>query len=222
MKNKLLYIAFSLIILSWVMVYASQSIEITKQTSTWVWSNSSNITFSIDSYTWSTKYINHNDDSEIIWNYFEWYYYDNYMWFFKLNWSADTTKNVKIISSTNKCVWGYWYKIWWYAYSNHYWLIDFDYNNDIFVYYCTIDNKLHWYAYLETIWFQNFEWIKIENISPANIAVNSNNPFFVNDSSMILLTDYKESNWELSVVDWEKKNIHYWDESIFYIFKPKK
>lgn len=217
--------SFVLIFIIWFFCISSAyglSINISWVTSTWTWSNNSIITF------WKSpnelNYVSIWDNSEIIWNYFEWYYYDRNFWYFKLNWSEDKTKNVKISWITNKCSWSYWYKLSWKAYSENIWYIDFAYNNSTFVYYCMDTKTLHWYAYSDIIWKQNFEWIWFNIVINWGISTNSNNDLFVNDSSMILFlnSDDLTQKQKKSINFWEKSSLEYWEERIFYIFKPKK
>lgn len=190
----------------WI-AYWALYFDISPQTSTSDWSNNSRIKFSY----WTggiTRYVTW-DNSTVLWNHFEGFYYNSVFWFFELDWSGDKNDNVRIVSSTDKCWTWYGYKIGWYAYSEYSGLIDFDYNNDVFVYYCENDQWLHWYAYLEHIWFQSFEWIKFAVI-PA-IAVNPNNTWtwlFVNDVS-----DINQLKWKY--ID----NLEDTNESIFYIIK---
>lgn len=114
----------------------------------------------------TTSYINKNNDSDTIGNYLRGYYYDTQLGFFRLDWNlTDTTKNVRIISSTDKCGTGYGYKFGGYAYGEAGGYIKFDYNNDIFVYYCESDKKLHGYAYSEHTGFQNFEGLSFEVVA---------------------------------------------------------
>lgn len=203
-------------------------LDLSTQNATSTWSNQSIISVS----TWSiTKYINENNDSETIWNYFEWYYYDTVFWFFKLDWSWTWSNNVRVVSSTYKCDSWYWYKLWWYAYSEYAGLIDFDYDNDIFVYYCEDDSELHWFAYSENNWFQNFDGIGLSNIviTTTNIPEmfqNSGDPFFVNNNTLLLENKYdiftNEVKWKITnIVNWELKNVDTWKETIFYVLKTK-
>ena len=194
------------------------------QLSSSTWSSSSEISFSTWSSTNSdTNYINAWDNSSIIWNYFNWYYYDSVLGFFKLNWSSDKSKNVHISNSTSRCSSGYWYKFSWYAYSTYYGFINFAYSNSIFVYYCESDKKLHWYAYSEHNWFQNFEDIWF-NIVPAvwGTIVNNSSSLFVNDITEIDNEDsfsWSSSNYDHETIGWDRINIEDTDESIFYIIK---
>lgn len=116
--------------------------------------------------TGTTSYINKDNDSDTIGNYLRGYYYDTQLGFFRLDWNlTDTTKNVRVISSTDKCGTGYGYKFGGYAYGEAGGYIKFDYNNDIFVYYCESDKKLHGYAYGEHTGFQNFEGLSFEVVA---------------------------------------------------------
>lgn len=214
------------IILLWFNLFYNQlalavtwDLDITTQNAINLGSNSSLISVS----TWSTtQYINENNDSETIWNSFSWYYYDSAFWFFKLNWSSTWSNNVRVVSSTDKCSSGYWYKIWWYAYSEYAWLIDFDFNNDIFVYYCESDSKLHWFAYSENNWFQNFDWIWLDLISVTTnipeIFQNNWDPFFVNNNTMLL---ENKNDIFTNAIQWQRNNVEVAKETIFYVLKQK-
>lgn len=224
----LVKISFVIIFSFWVVYWASQ-VNFTTQTSMWLWSNNSNISVSYPNGDTQgiTSYVNNGDNSSIIWNYFTWYYYDSILWFFRLDWSSNEKQNVRITGSTSKCTSGYWYKLWWYAYSQYQWYIDFDYNDDIFVYYCESDNVLHGYAYAQHIGFQNFEWIGFE-IVPILVQVSepeSSLEVFVNDTSLIAspsapIYDGGESmNTSTTIPSSLPNGIDVTRESIFYIIK---
>lgn len=162
------------------------------QSATGSGSNNSTVWFSTGgASTGTTSYINKNNDSDIISNYLRGYYYDTQFGFFKLDWNpTDTTKNVRIVSSTDKCGGGYGYKFAGYAYSEAAGFIKFDYSNDIFVYYCESDKRLHGYAYSEHIGFQNFEGLSFEIVALSQNVPNltfGSDPFFINNNSLILM-----------------------------------
>lgn len=197
--------------------------------STSSWSNWSIISFPQEtvSISWnlyySGYYVNKDNDSTIIWNYLKWYYYDDIYWFFKLDWDDTWNDNVKIIASTTKCQDWYWYKFSWFAAWidtwnwRDIWFIDFDYSNDIYVYYCENDKKLHWYAYSDDLWFQNFEWISLEVLNNQGVLIleKTDDTFFTNNFTDILSTSINNSDslqWDI----YDKEN---WKESIFYIIK---
>jgi len=158
-RNTLKYLAFS-IFPFFVLVAGNVFAEdisahvFSSQTASGTWSSSSKI--SVDS---NLEYINRWNNSSIIWNYFSWYYYDTILWFFETDWSSSLSENVRVVWSTPKCGTSYGYKLWGYAYSATYGFVDFDYNDDIYVYYCVGDSQLYWYSYSEQVWFQDFEWI---------------------------------------------------------------
>jgi len=168
-------------------------------------------------------YINKWNNSTIIWNYFEWYYYDSMLGFFQLDWSSNKEENVRVISATSKCPSSYGYKLWWHAYNESFWFIDFDYNNDIFVYYCEWDKQLHWYAYTKTLWFQNFEWVWFE-ITPNvwTIVENTSTWIFLNDTTAIETIQtytWSDSNFDYNSIWWDINEFDTTKESIFYIIK---
>lgn len=169
------------------------STDFSPQSATSSGSNGNTVWFSTGgSATGTTSYINKNNDSDTIGNYLRGYYYDTEFGFFRLDWNlTDTTKNVRIVSSTDKCGTGYGYKFAGYAYSEAAGYIKFDYNNDIFVYYCESDDKLHGYAYSQHIGFQSFEGLNFEVVALSQNSPISpffgNDPFFVNNTSIILM-----------------------------------
>lgn len=221
--NQVVFFSLLWIFTSSFVVFAADVFEtISYQSASWTGSNNSIIHFS---YFWEdTEYVNKWANISIIGNYFRGYYYDSILWYFKLDWSLDDpTKNVRIISSTTKCPSGYGYKLWWYAYSTYAGFMDFNYNNNIFVYYCESDESLHGYAYSKYGWFQSFEGIQFE-ILPWSWAttVLSWTGLFVNDTTDIWgestynwadsIPDYNNLGWDIFEYDDTK-------ESIFYIFK---
>ena len=122
--------------------------EFSPQVATSSGSSNSQVWFSTGgALTGTTSYINKDNDSDIIGNYFKGYYYDTVLGFFELDWSLDASQNVRIVSSTDKCSSGYGYKVAGYAYSTVAGFIQFDYSSDIYVYYCEVDKKLHGHAY---------------------------------------------------------------------------
>lgn len=218
------------------------------QKSTWTWSNSSAISFkdpSVLTWSWWTSlqedfkwyYVNRDNDSTIIGNYLRWYYYDTTYWFFKLDWSNNPNRNVRFVASVNLCGEWYGYKLSWYAkwvqtehnnWWSYIWFINFEYNTDIFVYYCESDKKLHWYAYSRDLWFQNFEWIWFEIRSellltedlPSIINNNNKNSLYVNDfSSINIEEDLNVPYLSWQYVQWDLFDLQKWKESIFYIIK---
>ncbi len=177
-------------------------------------STSSNMLGNTYFSTWwiDTKYYNKDTNSDVVWDYLWWYYYNKNYWFFQLDWSADKLQNVRIIWSTSKCSSWYWYRFDWYAQSKIGWLIDFGYNKDTYVYYCLSDKRLYWKAYFPAVWEISFDWILLEilPISTTPTVNNSKDSFFVNNYS------------NLFYVNFEEKWVKYWAESVFYIWKPKK
>ena len=184
-------------------------------------SNGSTVWFSTGgTMTGTTSYWNEDNDSNVIGNYLRGYYYDTQFWFFKLDWNPlDLTQNIRIISSTDKCSTGYGYRFWGYAQSETVWLINFGYSNEIYVYYCELDKQLHGYAYSEHIGFQNFEGISFEVIALSqnmtSLPMNSNDPFFVNNNTMILM-GLQSSKTDIQGESISSKK---WKEAIFYIVK---
>lgn len=165
---------------------------------------------------------NTDNDSNTIGNTLKGYYYDSTHGFFKLNWSANANYNVRATESTDKCsttIGGYGYRFRGYAMSEDAGLINFSYSDDIYVYYCEKDQKLHGYAYSEDLGFQNFEGIGLTIAGISNIAVvastGSTDPFFVNNSTLILQDvpqDWGFFQGEKGITDVGK-------EVLFYIIK---
>ncbi len=236
--KKILLLFITFLIFNFNFLYAADTDVscINPQYATSSWSNSSQVSFmstwTLISSTWTLMedfywwYVNRDNDSSIIWNYLRGYYYDNVFWFFKLDWDNNQNNNVHFVASTTKCSTWYGYKLawfarwvqtsqsweWWYI-----WFINFAYNNNIFVYYCKDDNKLHWHAYSKDLWFQSFEWISFEIItSELKISVPKNtNSFFVNDYSNI----FNESTETFDSIQGDVYNMKQGKESIFYIIK---
>lgn len=215
MRN--IFVILSSFFIFWAVFWSFTSYLITSQYSTSVWSNNS-----IISFTWTaTKewyYINNEDNSAIIGNYFEWYYFDSLFWFFKLDWSANQYENVRITDSTDACTTWYWYKLWWKAFSEQAWYIDFDYNSSTFVYYCLDDGKLHGTAFSDYIWFQDFEWIWVSIVnSITDLTQNVSDSLFMNDTTTVNISssslDWIETLW------WNITQTDVYKESIFYIVK---
>lgn len=180
----------------WAISYAVDVVgmDIVPQEAAFSGSNNSQVWFSTGltstGATSYTSYINKDNDSDTIGNYLRGYYYDTQFGFFKLDWSADTTKNVRIVSSTDKCSSGYGYKFSGFASGSTVGFMQFDYSNDIYVYYCEADKKLHGYAYSEHIGFQSFEGLSFEIASLAQnlqTLTSGDDPFFVNNNSLILM-----------------------------------
>lgn len=199
------------------------------QVATSNWSSQSLIEFSKAGTTWwETYYADEWWNSTVIGNYFKWYYYDNNLWFFRLDWSSNPAENVSIISSTEKCWNSYGYKLGWYAQSawtswEIFGYMDFDYSSDIYVYYCEWDKKLHGYAYTEYLGFQNFEWIWFE-ILPFSWALlwTTSSNLFVNDTTNInqkWVYTWSDSNYWKSWIGWDIFNIDDTKESIIYIIR---
>ena len=149
-----------IVFVSTLSVYAnSSSIYIDDQGASWLGSNNSQIQIFLE----SLEYHNRGNNSSVVGNYFVWTYYDSIYGNFQMDWSTNSLENVRVIGTTSACgVGDYGYKLWGYAYSDIGWFIDFDYNNSIFVYYCSSDNSLRGYAYSSHIWFQNFSWITFD------------------------------------------------------------
>ena len=228
-------IAFSLTL--WA-VFAATWVEllISQQSSTWTGSsNNAAISFS----TWSTPtyYINKWNNSTIIWNYLQWYYYDSVFWYFRLDWSWDKKENVRIVWTTSKCWTGVWYKLWWKAkwvYSTgtldgsseieSAWYIDFDHNSSTFVYYCEEDKQLYWRWYSRWIWYQDFEWIWFEILADwtTTTVFTWATDLFLNDNTDVNIIQAftgANSNASLDKLLWEEYNFDTDKGSIFYIIK---
>ncbi len=155
-------------------------------------SNNSQIWFSTGSTSsGTTSYINKNNDSDVIGNYLRGYYYDTQFGYFKLDWNeTNANENVHVASSTDKCGTGYGYKFSGFAQSTTAGFINFNHDVSNFVYYCESDKKLHGWAYSEHLGFQSFEGIGFEVValSQNNPSLSTgNDPFFVNNNSVILM-----------------------------------
>ncbi len=156
-------------------------------------------------------YVNKWENSSVIHNYFTGVYYDTRFWDFRVDWSSNEIQNVRIVASTGKCANGYGYQLWGYAKSDMVWFVDFDYNTDIFVYYCLSDQKLHWYAYSDQVGFQNFEGISFPiglDIPIVEIWVSWTGTF-VNNT---LTPNQWTTSWVLWTVNAENSNFS--DDSV--------
>jgi hypothetical protein len=201
-------------------VFWATVLDIGQQTATLTGSNNGSVTFSSDGSHLS-QYVNSGDDSTIIGNYFQWYYYDTLYGFFRLDWSTQTSENVRIVDTTSACATWVGYKLWWKAYSQYAGYIDFNHSDDDFVYYCESDGLLHGEAYSQYVWFHRFESIGFEIATAITQApeVESNTWVFVNDDTTIYdslqdPTDPSErTSWEF--IDTFEDS---W-ESLFYIIK---
>lgn len=156
--------------------------------------------------TWSaqTKYYNKDANSDIIGNYLSGSYYSTTYGYFDFI-------DVRFVGSTNTCSTGYGYKLSGKAKSLTAWYIDFWYNKNTFVYYCMNDNKLYGKAYIPAVWEQIFDGINFEIRSNRTLPnIPSENSFFVNNNTLIFYNTP------------EQEQMKYGQESIFYIWKPKK
>lgn len=228
LKKTLAFTSFVFfIIFSIVEVFANDTLAhvFTSQLSSGLWSNNSRV--SVDA---NLEYINKWNNSSIIWNYFEWLYYDDIFWYFAVDYLPNPNENVRVIGSTSVCSSWYWYKLWGYAYSEYFWFIDFDYNSDIYVYYCLSDSSLHWYAYSETLGFQNFEGITfpIETQSDVIVEEPTSTGAFVNEETNILDVnispqgadaDSENSNFTTNTIQNDIYEFEVDRESLFYIIK---
>jgi hypothetical protein len=217
------------------LVYATDSLTRTFETigATALGSSASQVWFSSgwlseDATTsGTTTYYNAWNDTQLIGNYLSGYYYDSNYGFFQLNWNTlHPENNVKIVATTDKCgEWVYGYRFDGYARGIetvpsgfNVWSIDFWYNDDVFVYYCDNDKKLHWYAYSEDLWTQTFEWIPFEIWTVPNIVNEFTpkvDPFFANNNSAVVADIIPNFN----SIQWDKVSTEGWKESIFYIIK---
>ncbi len=199
----------------------------TPQTSTGLGSSNSQI-----SVSGSLSYMNKGNDSSTIGNYFSGYYHDTVLWYFQTNWSSNASENIRVISSTSSCSSWYGYKLGWYAYSSSFWFVDFDYNSNIFVYYCVVDKKLRGYSYNSQLWFQNFTGITFEIEADSNTvaAAPTGTGVFLNDSTTITApaspgwgTPPKwqavNSNFTTNTIQSSKIEFDSLKESLFYIIK---
>ncbi|NDK09898.1 hypothetical protein GW846_03905 [Candidatus Gracilibacteria bacterium] len=183
------------------------------------------------SWSGALSYVNKGDNSSVIGNYFTGIYYDSVYGFFKTDWSSTPSENVRVIDSTSKCSSGYGYKLGGFAKSEDFGYVDFDYNSNIYVYYCVSDGALHGYSYSLNNGFQNFEGIAFEIQKQAsNPSANpSGTGVFVNDESTITqpgtnsLTPNEgnaiNSNFTPETIQNDSFKFESVNESLFYIIK---
>ena len=190
-RNIRKYLAFSWF-LFFTLLYSSAwssdvvSSSFTSQSAETLWSSNSLI--SVDE---NLKYVNKGNNSSVVGNYFTGYYYDSILGYFLTDWSSSENQNVRVIGSTNACGNSYGYKLWGYAYSEYYGFVDFDYSDDVFIYYCIGDESLHGYAYNSDLGLQSFEWISFDIVVRSNIIATEPewSDIFVNDSVDVVDTN---------------------------------
>ncbi len=226
-KNLIAYMAIIFFIVFAIQAYAADvSYQIPTQNATQSWSSNSFINIDT-SWSQSLKYVNKWDNSSIIGNYFSGLYYDTNLGFFKTDWSTNQAENVRIVGSSALCSTWYGYKLGWYAYSDDFGFVDFDYNSQIFVYYCENDSSLHGYSYSLNNWLQNFEGITFQ------IQTQASNPWsdptgnnqFVNDSTTVTndgdVNDPSSINSNFTPTSIQNDSFEFEavNESLFYIIK---
>jgi hypothetical protein len=168
----------------------------------------------------TTSYVNSNSDATVIGDYLKGYYYDSMLGFFRLDWSANPSNNVRFVASSTKCASGYGYQLGGYAYGAYGGIINFGYSSNINVYYCQSDNKLHGYAYSSDTGFQNFEGVGFSllgggAVMGAGFSTGSSDPFFANNSTILL----SETPSSITNIQGEKTSSEIGSEVIFYIVK---
>lgn len=222
----LLWIGVSTVFFNYVYSADTVSVVFTSQSSSSLGSNNSRI--SVDS---NLEYVNKWDNSSVVGNYFRGDYYDSVLWFFKTDWSWNEAENIRVVGSTWRCSSSYGYKLGWYAYSKTVWFIDFDFNNDTYVYYCDEDKSLHGHAYNGFTWFQSFEGIafEIESVVEQQAETPDDDGTFVNSDTNI--TDQIESdlpgwnpnqnnsNFTINTIQNDTIEFDSRLESLFYIIK---
>ena len=220
-KKNFFLLTFLIMSLLWVsVVFWATVLTISQQTATLTGSNNGSVTFSSDG-THLSEYVNTGDDSTIIGNSFQGYYYDTLYGFFRLDWSTEASENVRIVDTTSACQSGVGYKLWWKGYSQYAWYIDFNYSEYDFVYYCESDGLLHGEAYSQYVWFHRFEWIGFEIATQIvqEVEVESNTWVFVNDDTTIY-DSFQDPSDPSQRTSWEFIDTFEdsW-ESLFYIIK---
>ena len=211
----------AILMLSFSTAYGAEKLsdEIGTQDATQNGSNNSLVQFYNDNDSYDANYYNQQDNSTIIGNFLEWFYYDSLYGMFEMDWSTEQDNNVRIISSTPACATGYWYKFWWYAKSDMIGLINFNFSDSTYVYYCEDDQMLHGYAYSAYAWFQSFEWIQFTiNPTVEEVETATWSTIFLNDTTKISQPNIWNQNtntfigWDIIELDDDK-------ETIFYIIK---
>ena len=210
-SKKRFFSKISLVIIFFIsLVWITYAIDviwdyIKTQISTWTWTNSNKITFSKKK---TTYYINKDDDDILTWDQLRWYYYDNIYWYFRLDWSQDTSKNVYINSwPTNIWSCNEAYSFTWSAYSKYMWYMKFYYDSNNFVYYCKDDKTVYWTWYTQNLWKEIFDWIKI-NIKEKQVIDNITEKVENQDDN-----NYIEDNNSIkNNYNWNNNNIWGWDK----------
>ena len=220
-RNIIIFLIFVIGIWIWVVISAAFP-KISIPNKAFNNTDLSSISIKYQNVLWKwAYYVNNRNNSTIIGNYFEWYYYDKLYWSFKLDWSGNKNENVRVINWTNRCSTWYWYNLWWKAKSENWWFIDF-----AWVYYCLSDKELHWKGYNKYTWYQDFEWIAFEIITKSNVnIIKDTNDIFVNDNNTV--DEKNELEWGDTEtanawgfkIWWNEFYIDDKTESIFYIIK---
>ncbi len=105
-------------------------------------------------------------------------------------------------------------------------IIDFDFDNNTFVYYCLDDGQLYGYGYSEDLWFQNFEGIAFDIYADVENQSESptENDDFSNDGTSItnpesLSGETNDSHFTPNTIQNNIIDFETTEESLFYIIK---
>ena len=170
--------------------------------------------------TGSITYINRDNDSTMIGNYFTGSYYDSTYGFFKMDHSGDLNKNIRIVGSTDRCPGSYGYRLGGTAYSTTFGYIRFDPSTVNFVYFCESDKKLRGFWYSSALGWQNFNGLSLQLETYSNIALTfsgtTNDPFFLNNRSSLGSSPFVNGP---SGIQGDLRSTDLGKESVFYIVK---
>jgi len=169
-------ISFFLFLIVWVWVIFAANTIIHRipgsQSSTWPspYPSQNTITLTGSSASATNEWLllmNQDNDSNVVWDYLQWYYYDAAYGVYSVDESV--ANRVKITSTLwGSCAPGKTgYKMDGFAYNPEFWFVDFGYDTTRFVYICVPDDfndkslstNFGWYAYSQYTGFQNFDGI---------------------------------------------------------------
>lgn len=117
-------------------------------------------------------FINYNNDTTVVGDYFTWEYYDAAYWVFTIN--SSTAQRLKVASLNNTACLNnttyQWYSLQGFAYNREFWNIDFAAPWTPGSYLCipkdstnkSLKSYLWWYAYSSYIGYQNFDNISLD------------------------------------------------------------
>jgi len=187
----LFLIPFSLLGLVYAVNTNRVTIPETANSATWSKSYASQEIYIQDN---SLSIINLDNNTDLEWDYFSWFYHDSAYWPFEMqfsafSWNSSNSNWVRItwtiVNDCNNNTTHIWYKLDGFSYSPNFWAMDFNYNSSNYVYICVPRDEnsdeisyLWWNAYSELIGTQHFWGIEFEELYVDNTD-DSNDTRFV-------------------------------------------